>query len=266
LLSSVVTVEGFYDEPMLYDVLHSPGTADEVRALIRIADGLGLDPKGPWLEPACGSGRYVRAAVARGIRIAAFDASEPMIAYARDRMRGVDHRLFRLDIMRMESFDVSRLAPGWQFQFAFNPINTVRHLETDQALQQHLERVHESLCPGGVYAIGLSVSLYEFEQPSEDVWEAARGALRVRQVVQYMPAPNKYDRGEQVHSVLHVTRPGGTSTLPSAYTLRSYDRAQWLAAIERSPFSLLGCVDEGGRTMDPPELGYALWLLGKHVP
>src|SRR5690606_35644929 len=68
-LNSNVIAQGFYDEPMLYDVLHGKGTAGEVRGLRHLADRLGLDPTGPWLEPACGSGRYVRAAVARGVRI-----------------------------------------------------------------------------------------------------------------------------------------------------------------------------------------------------
>ncbi|MGD1915821.1 MAG: class I SAM-dependent methyltransferase [Phycisphaerales bacterium] len=256
-----MTVEGFYDEPMLYDVLHSPGTADEVRALVHIAKGFDLKPKGPWLEPACGSGRYVRAAVARGIRIAAFDASEPMVAYARDRMRGIKASMYALGVMRMESFDADELAPGWRFAFAFNLINTIRHLETDAQLLGHLDRVHSALHPGGLYAIGLSVSMYGAEQPSEDIWEASRGTLSIQQVVQFTPAMASRDRGEQVHSVLHVKRPTGTRTLPSSYTLRSYDVTQWRNIIDRSPFTLAGCVDDDGRKIDEPTLGYAIWLL-----
>ena len=256
-----MTVEGFYDEPMLYDVLHSPGTADEVRALVHIAARFGLDPKGPWLEPACGSGRYVRAAVARGIRIAAFDASEPMIAYARDRMRGTDTSRYALGVMRMESFDANRLAPGWSFEFAFNLINTIRHIERDADLLEHLARVHSALRPQGVYAVGLSVSLYGAEQPSEDVWRASRGTLSVQQIVQYSPAPGDRDRAERVHSVLHITRPTESQTLPSAYLLRSYDLAQWQDVIDRSPFTLAGCVDEDGQEIEAPTLGYAIWLL-----
>lgn len=256
-----MTVRGFYDEPLLYDVLHSAGIADEVAGLRTIARRFDLDPRGPWLEPACGSGRYVRAAIALGVRIAAFDASEPMIAYVRRRLRGVDPGLFRLGVAHMEGFDPRALAPSWTFELAFNPINTIRHLPDDKAVLAHLELVHRSLRPGGVYAVGLSTSLYGHEHPSEDVWEGARGRLVVRQVVQYTPPSDAFDRFEQVNSVLHVSRPSGSQLVPSSYALRCYSIDQWMREIERSPFQLAGCVDEAGHTIDPPTLGYALWLL-----
>ena len=252
---------GFYDEPMLYDVLHSAGTAHEVRGLLRLSASQGLDPSGPWLEPACGSGRFLRAAIARGIRVAGFDASPAMIEYAGARLRGVDNTHFRLAIAEMESFDAAQLAPSWRFELAFNPINTIRHLDTDAAIQAHLARVHEALRPGGVYAVGLSVSAYGVEQESEDIWEGSRGSLAVRQIVQYLPPEDPCDRFERVHNVLQVTRPSGTSTIPSAYRLRTYDRWQWQAVIDDSPLTLAGCVDEDGKPMDAPTLGYAIWIL-----
>ena len=252
---------GFYDEPVLYDVLHSAGTADEILGLVRINERLGLGKTGPWLEPACGSGRYVRAAIARGIRIAAFDASEAMIRYARERLGGVRASHYRLGVASMEDFDASTLAPGWRFTLAFNPINTIRHLETDLAMQQHLKRVHDALRPGGVYVIGLSLSMYGLEQPSEDTWEGVRGSLRVKQVIQFVPPAGPGERFEEVFNVLHVHRPIETTTIPSSYKLRTYDCAQWQAIIDASPFALIGCADESGVNIDPPRLGYALWLL-----
>ncbi|OAB63179.1 hypothetical protein AY599_15855 [Leptolyngbya valderiana BDU 20041] len=255
---------GFYDQPLLYDVLHAAGTAAEIDGLQRLCERLGLDPAGPWLEPACGSGRCVRAAVARGVRIAGFDASAEMIDYAQQRLEGADEGLYRLGVATMEGFDAHALAPGWRFELAFNPINTIRHLESDRAVLDHLERVRRALRPGGVYAVGLSMSVYGVEQPSEDVWEGARGPLHVRQVVQYTPARGGRDRMEQVHNVLAVTRPGGSEIIPSHYELRSYDRAQWDALIEASGFELAGCADEAGAPMEPPAPGapgYAVWLL-----
>jgi SAM-dependent methyltransferase len=261
---------GFYDEPLLYDVLHSAGTAAEVRGLRRLAERFGLEPRGPWLEPACGSGRFVRAAIARGVRIAGFDASGAMIAYARQRLGGVDEERYRLGVATMEGFDIDALAPGWRFALAFNPINTIRHLDRDGAVLEHLARVHAALAPGGVYAVGLSQSAYGLEQPSEDVWEGARGALHVRQVVQYTPPAGppatEADRVEHVNSVLAVTRPGASAIIPSAYALRTYDRGQWEALLARSPFAVAGWADESGAPIDPPAHGgpgYAIWILRK---
>lgn len=258
------TAPGFYDEPVLYDVLHGAGTAAEVTGLQRLSMRLGLRARGPWLEPACGSGRYLRVAAARGVRIAGFDQSEAMVEYARKGLGRFDRRLWRLGTASMEGFDAGEIAPGWRFELAFNPINTIRHLESDAAMLNHFERVHDALRPGGIYAIGLSMSVYGVEQPSEDVWDGARGSLHVKQVVQYTPARGGRDRMEQVHNVLEVTRPKDTQVVPSSYALRSYDRSQWDALIALSGFELIGCADEAGKAMEPlaeGAPGYAIWLL-----
>lgn len=255
---------GFYDEPVLYDVLHGAGTAAEVTGLQRLGDRLELDPTGPWLEPASGSGRYLRVAAARGVRVAGFDQSEAMVEYARQGLERFDSALWRVGVAAMESFDAKTLAPDWRFELAFNPINSIRHLQSDAAMLAHLERVRAALRPGGVYAVGLSMSVYGVEQPSEDVWEGARGTLRVKQVVQYTPPRGGRDRLELVHNVLEVTRPSGTQVIPSGYGLRSYDRTQWDTIVWRSGFELIGCADETGESMEPlaeGAPGYAIWLL-----
>jgi len=259
-----VIAKGFYDEPMLYDVLHSKGTADEIRGLRHLGDRLGLDPTGPWLEPACGSGRFVRAAVAQGVRIAAFDLSEAMIGYARSRMGTAGTNMYRLGVADMRTLDAASLAPRWRFELAFNPINTIRHLENDAELLAHLERIHDALRPGGVYVVGLSLSVYGFEQPSEDIWLGSRGSLKVQQVAQYTPARGGRDRTEQVHNVLAVSRPGGDQIIPSTYGLRSYDRSEWEAVLARSPFSVWGCTNEAGEDIEPASPGYALWVLRRN--
>ncbi|GIW74122.1 MAG: hypothetical protein KatS3mg103_0644 [Phycisphaerales bacterium] len=61
--------------------------------------------------------------------------------------------------------------------------------------------------------------------------------------------------------MLHVSRPSGSWTIPSAYALRTYDDGQWRRLVAQSPFEPVGCRDEEGRAIDPPRLGYALWLL-----
>jgi len=253
---------GFYDQPAIYDTLHRAGTAAEVGGLARVCRRLGLAAAGPWLEPACGTGRYLRALVARGVPVAGFDRSEAMVAYARRLLTRGDPTggRWRLGVADMASFDAASLAPGWRFELAFNPINTIRHLEDDDAVVEHLRRVGRCLAPGGAYAVGLSLSAYGLESPSEDVWTGARGGLRVRQVVQYEPADRR-QRLEQVHSVLAVERPGGPAILPTTYTLRSYDLAQWRDVIARAGLVVDHLADEDGRPTQPREPGYALWVL-----
>src|SRR5512140_1066353 len=77
-----------YADPLVYDILATPGTARELNVLQRIASrwvegaNAGREPR-RWLEPACGTGRYLRLAAARGLRVTGFDASPAMVGYAR---------------------------------------------------------------------------------------------------------------------------------------------------------------------------------------
>ena len=139
----------FYDDAMLYDILHAPGTAEEVDGLERIA--LRFAPGRPerqvWLDPACGTGRYLRVAAGRGRSVIGVDLSPAMIEYARRRVPG--GRLLVGDMQHLDAL----LRPA-SVHFAFNMINTIRHLLTDDALALHLRAMARVLVPGGVYAVG----------------------------------------------------------------------------------------------------------------
>jgi SAM-dependent methyltransferase len=257
-----------YAIPLLYDVLHTPGTSHEVRALERIARRFvrpPAEPFGAWLEPACGTGRYLRLA-ARRVRLAVgFDHSPGMIEYARIRVAGVP-RPPRYFVASMQDFD--RHLPRGSIDFAFNLINTIRHLESDADMLAHLAAVARVLRPGGAYAVGLSLCAYGRESPTEDVWRGVRGRLRVTQTIQYLPPAvpsrarrNHAGRFERVISHLHVVRGRSHHHHDATYRLRAYDLAQWLELIARSPLRLTATVDEDGRDAPPCEPGYAVYLL-----
>ena len=240
----------------MYDILHTPGTAREVDGLERIERRFVTGRAGgAWLEPACGTGRYLRVASGRGRRVIGFDRSAEMVAYAMERQArlGRAGRFFEAD---MTSF-ADRV--GSQCSFAFNPINTVRHLSSDRQMLAHLEEVTRSLRSGGVYALGLSTCAYGLECESEDVWEARRGSTRVKQVVQYLPAEGS--RRERVISHIVVRTRSGERAFDSVYDLRSYSREQWRALVGRSAMRVVSIVDEDGRDMDEPVFGYAVYVL-----
>ncbi len=249
--------QGFYDDPLVYDVLHAAGTAAEVRGMAKIAAKFGPAPrrgKPRWLEPACGSGRFLRAAHKRGIAVAGFDLSKPMIDFARKRQPQADAR-----VADMTEFMIDR----WRgrFDLAFNTINTIRHLPDDRAMLDHFAQIAQALKPGGVYVVGLSLSHYGHEGPAEDVWTASRGSLRVTQIVQYEP-PSRRGRSERVHSHFVIERPRGTVHRDSSYTLRSYNLAQWSALIKRSPLRLIASIDEQSRELPAADGCYRLFVLG----
>ncbi len=252
---------GLYADARIYDILHTPGTAEEVDGLVRTEEFCCSAPAKSrlWLEPACGTGRYLRVARARGINCIGFDLSTDMIDYARTRAsRASSNAHERYFVASMTDFASDLDRP---VSFAFNLINTIRHLESDAAMLGHFEHIAQVLSPGGMYAVGISLSDYGQEKPSQDVWKGARGPCRVRQVVRFTPPVR--GRKERVDSQLTVSTPTGKSLHKSTYFLRTYSRKQWLSLIGRSHLRLVETVDPDGSPIPVPEVGYAVFLLGR---
>lgn len=240
-----------YADPRVYDILHSTETRREVRALLRmeaaVATLLGAEVAPPngrvWLEPACGSGRLLRAAAAHGIDAIGFDIAPAMIDYARacaTRARPkptpapkhspkptrhasppvtpitrIPPRFF---VASMRDFDdAARAVPDFAprglppASLAFNLINTIRHITSDAEMLAHLAAVARTLAPRAAYLVGISLSSYGNEVETEDVWTGARAGVRVTQVIQYLPPTGRRgeaSRAERVISHLTVTDSG----------------------------------------------------------
>jgi SAM-dependent methyltransferase len=257
----------FYADPVVYDILHAPGTADEARVVQTLARrSCGHARALTLLEPACGTGRYLRALAKNGHRGIGFDLSGAMIDDARERAERAG-LLKRLTLFTADMTDFADAVPRGvgPADAAFNLINTIRHLHTDDAVRKHLAEVSRCLTPRGVYLVGLSVTDYDLEQPSEDVWVGARGPCRVMQTVNYVPpdrsAGGPGDRTETVLSHLHIRTPGGEEHRDSRYTLRTYTLGEWTRLIDTSPMRIERVDDDAGEEIDPPTLGYALFVL-----
>jgi SAM-dependent methyltransferase len=194
-------------------------------------------------------------------RIHAFDHNEAMLEYARRRLP--DAHLFRAD---MEDFQ--REIPAGSIDLAVNTINTIRHIGSDAGLQRHLEGIHRCLAPGGLYLVGLSLSDYDHDEPSEDHWIARRGRLTVRQLIQYIPPPGSRgrERIEEIYAHVRIERPRGSETRDHRYGLRAYDAAQWQRQIARSPLVSRGCYDDRGNELYEPAPEYSIYALAKGQP
>jgi hypothetical protein len=121
------------------------------------------------------------------------------------------------------------------------------------------------LQPGGVYAVGVSLTHYGLESEEEDVWVGRRGRCTVRQVVQYLPPGtpgNDSRRFERVVSHLAIERPSGVEHRDATYALRCYSEEQWARLIRRSALRRIATVDWWGRPLASRTTPYAIDVLG----
>lgn len=252
-----------YSDPEIYDILHAPGTAEEVRTLVGVHRRFASNAPKVALEPACGSGRYFAGLLRRGFEVHGFDANADMVRYARRAAPEATTRVGRFDTFSTTS--LIRRGVG-RVGLAFCPINSIRHVGSDAEMVRHLKRVKACLHPSGVYVVGISLSAYGLEMPTEDIWTGGRRGVRVKQVVSFIPAPGDRtarERAEQVHSVLEIRKGRNVETRSSSYTLLSYSREQWEAVIRRAGLRVIARTQEQGRAYDPGAIGYALWVLGR---
>jgi len=243
-----------YRDAALYDLIHMGGTGDEVWLLDHLAQRHGNGGK-TALEPACGSGRYLAGLLRRGWTVTGYDLSTEMVKFARARLSrwGKKETIVRGE---MTSFRSKK-----KFDLVFNLLSTFRHLMTDRQALAHLRLSAQALNPGGVYILGLDLTLYGEDLPDEEVWTTWSRGREVRHVMMTLP-PGKKRRRERIINFVD----SGGKLLESSYDLRSYDAVQLKALLERSPFQLECCYGYDGR---PAVLGgpqRALWLVLKGSP
>jgi SAM-dependent methyltransferase len=259
------TKADLYADPLIYDVLHAPGTAEEIRGVLRICSKHFASSGGPFtfLEPACGSGRCLIALAKRGHRCVGFDLSPAMVAFAQKAAadQGLTEQV-RVFCDDMRSFSERRRIP--EIDAAFNLINTIRHLGSDAAIISHLKDVSSVLSPRGIYVVGLSLCAYGEELATEDVWRGKGRGLRVTQVVQYLPPAGDTGRlrKERVISHLTVSKAGVERHIDSSYSLRGYSPEQFEAVIRKAGMEIAGCyASDGEEEVVPVAPGYCLYVL-----
>ncbi len=254
----------YYDDPLVYHVLHLHGTKAETRVFERLArrhaTGAAAGPL-RWLEPASGSGRYLHALARAGHSGVGVDRLAPMNAFATaeaERM-GIGERL-RFVTAPMEGFSVRRSA----FDVAINPINSVRHLMTDRAMLGHLSCVRRALRRGGVYIVGVEVNPVGMAQPCEDVWKGRVAGLSVHQFVSYIPPEGRSRRETALsHKTVLIGR-GAQRTerhIDSVYHLRTYTKPQWQRLLAEAGWEVVACYGPTGRAKAFEPIGYSLQVL-----
>ncbi|MCM2303218.1 MAG: class I SAM-dependent methyltransferase [Elusimicrobia bacterium] len=244
-----------YADPALYDLIHAEGTDDEVWFLNHLAEVHGCGVK-TALEPACGTGRYLAGLLRRGWTVEGYDLAPGMLAFTRKRLAGWGKRV------RLARGEMSSYRPKGRFGLIFNVLSTFRHLMTEKDALAHLSLMAGALEPGGVFVLGLDLSIYGQDEPDEEVYECRQGGRTAKHVLMSIPAEPATRREKIIN---FVTTPKGKkeTVLESTYDLRSYSAAEVAALIGRSPLEIAAVYGYDGRdaVLDGPER--ALWLVLK---
>ena len=240
-----------YSDPALYELIHADGTDDEVWLLDRIASLHGNGGKRAF-EPACGTGRYMAGLLRRGWTVDGYDLSPKMVAYAKKRLTkwGKRASVVRGDMVTFKA--------GETYDLAFNLLSTFRHLMTDADALAHLRRTYDALNPGGIFVVGLDLTVYGQALPDEETWEARRGGRTLRHVMMTL-VPTRRARREKIINFIH----DGPKVIESSYDLRSYDSQQIASLILRTKFSLPICYGYNGKPASLCGDENALWLVLK---
>jgi len=244
-----------YADPALYDLVHAEGTDDEVWLLTHLAEIHGCGIK-TALEPACGTGRYLAGLLRRSWTVEGYDSASGMLAFTRKRLAGWNKRV------KLARGEMTAYRPTRKFGLIFNVLSTFRHLMTEREALAHLKLMAGALEPGGIFILGLDLSIYGVDEPDEEVWECRQGGRTAKHVVMSIPA----EPGTRRERVINfVTTPKGKkeNVLESSYDLRSYSAAELKELIDKSPLRIEAVYGYDGKdaVLDGPER--ALWLVLK---
>lgn len=270
-----------YADPLVYDIIHTPGTREEVAALVRIARR--FLPKSPrftaanavWVEPASGTGRCLRELTKRGGPCLGLDIDKGMIAFAQA-AHPTAHpaRAIHLaaDMRRMNAPAIRRgikqLSAGRSPKpiVAFCPHNSVRHLPSDADMLAHLRSMRDLLAPSaGIYLVGIGMSGPDGEHACETVLSATRRGVHVREIIDFLPpepgSKGKAARSEKAYKHVTVTRRGVEREIISRYTLRTYTLAQWHTLVSKAGLIEAGVAGPWGEVFDHSRQHYAYRVL-----
>ena len=120
-----------YDLPEVYDVAFSWDLSEEIGFFKRVFETHAPFPVRHILEPACGTGRFLRTLPAHGFQITGYDINSTMLQYAEDSIAAAGYEAVARTLLANM---VSAEMPG-EFDAAFNSINSIGHLHSCDDLE-----------------------------------------------------------------------------------------------------------------------------------
>jgi SAM-dependent methyltransferase len=230
-----------YDRPLYYDIAFSWDLESEIGFLKEVFEEFVPFPVERVLEPACGSGRFLRALPAHGFHATGYDLNPEMVAFAGD------------SIARAGVADLAQAVPGDMrsarfdppFDAALNSVNSFCYLLSDDDVSKHLAAMADSLKPGAVYLLHFSTALPSEEPGEVGTWEMERDGVRV--VTHWSIESEDASAGVGVHlSRLEVDERGEREVLEDRHRLRAWTDESFRETVgSTGVFQLVGIRGDG---------------------
>jgi len=264
MAKSGILVANCYDYPQYYDIAFQAYTereADFIEAACRKYCSFDVRR---LLEPACGSGRLVTELAARGHQMTGFDLSQPALSYLRRRLkrRRLHAETFQAE---MSAFSLSRRVDA-----AYCTVNTFRHLLTEQAARDHLERIAISLRPGGIYVLGMHLLALDVNEKDVGRWTVRRGDTKVTLTLRILRTDVRR-RIEDLRVSLLVLHGSKELQLTYDFQFRTYLPRQFRQLLDSVPSLELCDVYDFRYDIKQPfavndEMAYSVFVLRRRLP
>lgn len=229
----------WYDSPRFYDLIFDQDSASEAdfieaawRKHVAGREAGRADRPGGLriLEPACGSGRLMRALASRGHRVAGFDRNETMLGAARAKLAaaGVTGILKRAEL---EAFAVRGM-----FDVAHCLLSTFKYILDEEGAAAHLRCVERHLRVGGIYLLGVHLTDYRRTRCEHERWTGNGDGMRVVSNTRTWP-PDRAHRRERLRNRLRVRHDGepGEHCQETLWECRTYSAREMFRLLARIP-------------------------------
>jgi SAM-dependent methyltransferase len=222
----------WYATPLYYDIIFDADTRTEAAFLQEVHERYVEKRKGKpsLLEPACGSGRLLLPMAERGFAVSGFDVEPAMLAMAKDRLKQAGVK----GMLKRAAFDDFSFGSK-RFDMGFCLVSSFKYVLEEGVAREHLRRMAEHICPGGVYVLGVHITEYSDRRQQRERWVAQRDGVHVVCNIASWPADRK-KRTERVRSRLIATHADGSvKRYESQWDFRTYSVRELRSLVASEP-------------------------------
>lgn len=240
--------ESIYDHPKYYDLVFGADCAAEIKFILGCGEQYMKRTPERFFEPACGTGRLLKAFAKRGYEVGGLDLNPKAVDFCNQRFRksGFPESAFVAD---MSDFRVKR-----RYDVAFNTINSFRHVASENAARAHLQCMGKAIRVGGLYLLGIHLTPTDVPPSETESWSARRGHLAINTHMWFKHRDTR-KRVERFGIRFDVHRPSGSFRIVDELVLRSYKPAQVNRLIQSSGcWEAVATYDFGYDLNDPIEV------------